>query len=169
MGGTGAGVHGGPDAARGPDPAGGVREHLRSLFAARATDRAKEVAVRLALGSRRGLILRQLLMEAVLVALTGGVLGLAGGVVVQHALSAWQPMPDIAINVPVNPDSRTYGVALMLALFSGLLLGLVPVRQVMRADQWQAIRTGMSGAVSTRRFTFRDVLLVTTNCSRATP
>jgi predicted permease len=135
--------------------------NLGSLFAARAADRAKEVALRLALGSRRGLILRQLLMEAVLVALTGGVLGLAGGVVTLHALSAWQPMPDIPINVPVNPDSRTYGVALLLALFSGLLLGLVPVRQVMRADPWQAIRTGMSGAVSTRRFTFRDVLLVT--------
>ncbi len=94
--------------------------NLGSLFAARASDRAKEVALRLALGSRRGLILRQLLTEAVLVSLAGGVIGLAGGVVILRGLSAWQPIPDIPINVPVNPDIRTYAVALLLALVSGL-------------------------------------------------
>ncbi len=50
--------------------------NLGSLFAARAADRSKEVALRLALGSRRGLILRQLLTEAVLISLVGGVVGL---------------------------------------------------------------------------------------------
>ena len=134
--------------------------NLGSLFAARASDRAKEVALRLALGSRRGLILRQLLTEAVLVSLVGGVIGLAGGVVILRVLSAWQPIPDIPINVPVNPDVRTYAVALMLALVSGLLFGLVPLRQVMRSDPWQAIRTGMN-ASSTRKFSLRDLLLVT--------
>ena len=79
-----------------------------------------------------------------LVSLAGGVIGLAGGVAILHVLSAWQPIPDIPINVPVNPDIRTYAVALLLALFSGLLFGMVPVRQVMRADPWQMIRTGMS-------------------------
>ena len=49
--------------------------NLGSLFAARAADRAKEMALRLALGSRRGLILRQMLTEAVLVSLAGGALG----------------------------------------------------------------------------------------------
>ncbi|HKD62028.1 MAG TPA: ABC transporter permease [Terracidiphilus sp.] len=134
--------------------------NLGSLFAARASDRAKEVALRLALGSRRGLILRQLLTEAVLVSLVGGVIGLAGGLVILRVLSAWQPIPDIPINVPVNPDVRTYAVALILALVSGLLFGLVPVRQVMRSDPWQAIRTGMN-ATSTRKFSLRDLLLVT--------
>ena len=52
--------------------------NLGSLFAARAADRAKEMALRLALGSRRGLILRQMLTEAVLVSLAGGAVGLAG-------------------------------------------------------------------------------------------
>jgi predicted permease len=135
--------------------------NLGSLFAARAADRAKDVALRLALGSRRWLILRRLLTEAVLVSLAGGVIGLAGGVGLLHVLSAWQPIPDIPINVPVNPDIRTYGVALLLALASGLLFGMVPVRQVMRADPWQMIRTGMSGQANTRRFTLRDALLVT--------
>lgn len=132
--------------------------NLGSLFAARASDRAKQVALRLALGSPRLVILRQLLTEAVLVALVGGVLGMAGGVGVLHGLSAWQPIPHIPINVPVNPDLRTYVVALLLALGSGLLFGMVPVRQVLRADPWQVIRTGMSGD-GVKRISLRDVLL----------
>jgi predicted permease len=135
--------------------------NLGSLFAARAADRAKDVALRLALGSRRGLILRKLLTEAMIVSLAGGAIGLTGGVLILHLLSAWQPIPDIPINVPVNPDARTYVVALLLSVASGLLFGLVPVRQVMKSDPWQVIRTGMSGAPGTRRLTLRDVLLVT--------
>lgn len=133
--------------------------NLGSLFAARTADRAKETALRLALGSRRALILRQMLTEAVLVSLAGGALGIAGGVLILHLLSAWQPIPDIPINVPVNPDAATYAVALLLALTSGLLFGLVPVRQVMRSDPWHVIRTGMSGAAGHSRFTLRDILL----------
>jgi predicted permease len=133
--------------------------NLGSLFAARTADRAKETALRLALGSRRGLILRQMLTEAVLVSVVGGALGLAGGVVILHLLSAWQPIPDVPINVPVNPDAGTYVVALVLALASGLLFGIMPVRQIMRADPWQVIRTGAAGVAGLRRFTLRDVLL----------
>jgi predicted permease len=133
--------------------------NLGSLFAARASDRAKEVALRLALGSRRGLIVRQLLTEAFLVALAGGALGLAGGVVILHLLSAWQPIPGTPINVPVNPDLRTCLVALVLALLSGFLFGMLPVRQVLRADPWQIIRTGMSSD-ALKRFSMRDVLLI---------
>jgi predicted permease len=133
--------------------------NLGSLFAARAADGAKETALRLALGSRRGRILRQMLTEAVLVSVAGGALGLAGGVVILHWLSAWQPIPDTPINVPVNPDAGTYVVALALALVSGLVFGMMPVRQVMRADPWQMIRTGATGVAGLRRFTLRDVLL----------
>ena len=133
--------------------------NLGSLFAARASDRAKEVALRLALGSKRGQILRQLLTEAVLVSLAGGVIGLGGGIILLHLLSAWQPIPDIPINVPVNPDARTYAVALLLSLASGFLFGMVPVRQVLRADPWQMIRTGMRND-ALKRFSMRDVLLV---------
>ena len=134
--------------------------NLGSLFAARAADRGKDIALRLALGSRRGMILRRLLTEAIVVSIAGGVMGLAGGVLMLHVLSAWQPIPDIPINVPVNPDVRTYIVALLLSLVSGLLFGMVPVRQVMRADPWQMIRTGMSGSAGSSRFNVRDVLLV---------
>jgi predicted permease len=134
--------------------------NLGSLFAARTADRAREVAVRLALGSRRRLILRQLLTEALLVSVAGGAIGLAAGVVILRGLSVWQPIPNIPINVPVNPDMRTYLVALLLAVLSGLLFGVVPVRQIMRADPWQTIRAGSTGAAGTRRFTLRDILLV---------
>jgi predicted permease len=134
--------------------------NLGSLFAARAADRAKEVALRLALGSRRSLILRQLMTEAVLVSLIGGLIGVVGGAFILHGLSAWQPIPAVPINVPVNPDYRTYLVALALSLFSGLFCGLVPVRQVLRADPWQIIRTGSFGVAGMRRITLRDILLV---------
>jgi predicted permease len=134
--------------------------NLGSLFAARTADRAKEVALRLALGSRRGLILRQLLTEAMLVSFAGGAIGLAAGVFILRALSAWQPIPDVPINVPVNPDMRTYAVALLLAVLSGLLFGIVPLRQILRADPWQTIRAGAGGTAALRRFTLRDVLLV---------
>jgi len=133
--------------------------NLGSLFAARTADRAKETALRLALGSRRGLILRQMLTEAVLVSLIGGALGLAGGVAILHWLSAWQPIPDVPINVPVNPDAGTFVVALVLAVASGLLFGILPMRQIMRADPWQVIRTGAGSVAGLRRFTLRDVLL----------
>ena len=134
--------------------------NLGSLFAARAADRSKEIAVRMALGSRRGLILRQLLTEAVVVSLVGGAIGLLGGIAILRWLTAWQPMPDIPINVPVNPDLWTYAVAFALALLSGVLFGIVPARQVMKADPWQIIRAGGSGMTHLRRLTLRDLLLV---------
>jgi len=134
--------------------------NLGSLFAARAADRSREIALRMALGSPRKLILRQLFTEAILISITGGILGMAGAVGILRVLSTWQPIPDIPINVPVNPDATTYILALLLALVSGLLFGSVPVRQVLRSDPWQVIRSGSSGVGGSRRFTLRDVLLV---------
>jgi predicted permease len=132
--------------------------NLGSLFAARAADRSREIAVRMALGSRRRFIVRQLLTEAVLVALVGGAAGLLGGIFILRWLSAWQPIPSIPINIPVNPDVRTYALSLALAVVSGLLFGIVPVRQVLRSDPWQIIRSG-SAMGGMRKFALRDLLL----------
>ena len=133
--------------------------NLGSLFASRAADRSKEIALRLALGSSRKRILRQLLTEAVLVSMVGGTAGVLGGVALLRWLSAWQPLTDIPINIPVHPDAKVYGVSLFLALASGLLFGIVPVRQVMRADPYQIVKSGTTGAVG-QRVTVRDFLLV---------
>ena len=134
--------------------------NLGSLFAARTADRSKEIALRLALGSKRTPILRQMLTETLLISVVGGALGMAGGVVLLHLLSAWQPIPDIPINVPVNPDAATYLVALGLAVASGLLFGIMPIGQVLKADPWHIIRNSNAGTSAMRRFSLRDVLLV---------
>ena len=133
--------------------------NLGSLFAARAADRSREIAIRMALGSRRTFILRQLLTEALVVSIAGGICGMAAAVGILRMLSAWRPIPNIPINVPVNPDAKTYVLALLLAILSGLLFGMVPVRQVLRSDPWQIIRSGTTNAGGSRRFTLRDVLL----------
>jgi predicted permease len=133
--------------------------NLGSLFAARAADRTREVALRLALGARSSRILRGLLTEALLIALAGGAAGLWGSVVLLHALSVWQPVPRYPIHVAVNPDANVYGIAFALALGSGLLFGLVPVRQVLRVDSYQIVKSGSTGAAG-RRITLRDLLLV---------
>jgi predicted permease len=131
--------------------------NLGSLFAARAADRSREVALRLALGSSRERIMRQLLTEATMISLAGGVIGLAGSIALMPWISAWQPLPQYPINLPVNPDVTVYAVALLLALISGLLFGMVPVRQVLRGSPYQIIKSGATGVV--RRFTLRDLLL----------
>jgi predicted permease len=133
--------------------------NLGSLFAARTSDRSREIAMRLALGSSRKRILRQLLTEAVLVSVMGGAAGLLGGVALLHWLSVWEPTPNFPIRLPVNADANVYGVALLLALLSGLLFGVVPVRQVMRANPYQIVKAGSTGARG-RRLTIRDLLLV---------
>jgi predicted permease len=132
--------------------------NLGSLFTARAADGSREVALRLALGSSRRRVLRGLFTEAMLVSLAGGAVGLWGSILLLRWLSAWHPFPEFPINVPVNPDAHVYAVAVLLALVSGLLFGAVPVRQVLRTDPYEIIK---SGARSTpgRRFTARDLLL----------
>ena len=133
--------------------------NLGSLFAARAADRSREVALRLALGATRIRILRQLFTEAVLISLIGGTAGLWCSVVLLRGLSAWRPLPTAPLQVPVNPDANVYGVALLLSLASGFLFGAVPVRQVLHTDPYQVIKSGSTGTVG-RRITVRDLLLV---------
>jgi predicted permease len=133
--------------------------NLGGLFAARAADRTREVALRLALGSSRGRIVRQLLTEAVLVSTAGGTLGMAGSVLLLRMLSAWRPDPIFPISLNIRPDLLTYAVALLLALGSGFLFGMVPVRQVLKTDPFQGIKSGTGGWTNSRRITLRDLLL----------
>jgi predicted permease len=132
--------------------------NLGSLFAARAADRSREVAVRLALGATRKRVLRQLLTEAVMIATLGGALGLWASMALLRSLASWQPLPRFPITLPVHPDPAIYGVAVLLAIGSGLLFGLTPWRQVQNTDPYQIIKAG-SVAKPGRRITGRDLLL----------
>ena len=133
--------------------------NLGSLFAARAADRSREIALRLALGSSRNRILRQVFTESVLISLVGGTVGLLGSVALLRALSTWEPLPGIrSLHIPVHPDANVYWVALLLALASGFLFGAVPVRQILRTNPYEIIKTGSIGKVG-RRITLRDLLL----------
>jgi predicted permease len=133
--------------------------NLGSLFAARAADRGREVALRLALGSTRTRILRQLLTEALLISLAGGAAGLVASVMLLHRLSVWQAFPQFPMNIPVRPDANVYMFALLLALVSGLLFGIVPVRQVFKSNPYEIVKAGSSARIG-RRLTVRDLLLV---------
>jgi predicted permease len=137
--------------------------NLGSLFAARAADRSREVALRLALGSSRRRILRAVFTEAVLISLAGGAVGLSGSVMLLRELSVWHPIPTYPIIVPVYPDAHVYWAALLLALVSGFFFGAVPVRQILRTNPYEVVKAGSTGVIagnSGRRVTARDVLLV---------
>ena len=137
--------------------------NLGSLFAARAADRSREVALRLALGSSRRRILRSVFTEAVLISMVGGVFGLFGSVWLLRQLSVWQPIPKYPMHVSVYPDAKVYLVALLLALASGFLFGAVPIRQILRTNPYEVVKAGSAGIIAGgtgRRIILRDVLLV---------
>ena len=133
--------------------------NLGSLFAARAADRSREVALRLALGATRARVSRQLFTEALLLSVLGGAVGLWGSVVLLSALSAWQPFSRWPIQLPVNPDAYVYGVALLLTLASAFLFGAIPVRQVFHTDPYGIVKAGSLRSLG-RRVTIRDLALV---------
>jgi predicted permease len=132
--------------------------NLASIFAARAADRSRELAIRLAIGSSRWHILRQLLVEAVLVSLAGGIAGTAFATVLLRLITRWQPIAEFPIHVTVTADARVYGIALLLSIASGMIFGLLPARQVWRTDAARVMR-GTAAPVLFRRFTLRDLLL----------
>ncbi len=133
--------------------------NLGSLFAARAADRSRDVALRLALGSSRNRILRQLFTEAVLISLIGGVVGLWGSVLLLHLLTVWNPLPQYPIQIPANPDAHVYAVAFLLAVASGFLFGAIPVKQILHTSPYELVKAGSTWSVG-RRLTARDALLV---------
>ena len=133
--------------------------NLAGVFAARSADRSRELAIRLSIGSSRWRILRQLLTEAVLVSLVGGILGTLIAIVMLRVLSQWQPISEYPIHVTVVADANTYIVALLLSFAAGILPGLLPARQVWRTEVTDAMKSGSASARVLRRFTIRDILL----------
>ena len=132
--------------------------NLGSLFAARAADRSREVALRLALGASRVHIMRGLFTEAVLISLAGGALGLWASVLFLRWLGAWQPFGNFPMHTSVNPDASVYGLALLLSVASGFLFGAVPLGQVLHTDPYEIVKSG-SRCTPGRQIGARDLLL----------
>ena len=134
--------------------------NLGSIFAARAEDRSRELAIRLAVGSTRWYVLRQLLTESILVSVLGGIAGTFFATALLQVLSRWQPFVNFPAHVLVTPDLLVYAVALILSIGSGVLFGLLPARQIWRTDAAQVMKSGSSTMATFRSFALRDVLLV---------
>ncbi|WP_058185361.1 ABC transporter permease [Terracidiphilus gabretensis] len=136
--------------------------NLASLFAARASDRTRELALRAALGSSRGRLLRQLLTESVLVALIGGAAGMGGAGLLLHFLNRYDPLygGDGGETLPtITLDWKIFAVAAGLSLASGLLFGLIPARQAWSAQPIRSIKNTPVATSGLRRFAVRDLLL----------
>ena len=135
--------------------------NLGSLFAARAADRARELAIRVAVGAGRVRILRQLLTESILLSVLGGAAGCLLAVGLLQALSDWHLSFGIPMQVIVNPDPWVYVFAFLLSLAAGAFFGLIPARQIWRTDPNLAIKSGASTELGRRKWAGRDLLLAT--------
>jgi predicted permease len=130
--------------------------NLASLFAARAADRSRELALRVALGASRWRLVRQLLTEAIVLSMLGGTAGLViAGLLLRVLNQSLSPYGRLAASV----DARVYLAALFLTLVSALLFGMIPARQVSQSSPLQAMKSGSVDSTPLRRFTLRDLLL----------
>jgi predicted permease len=134
--------------------------NLGGLYAARASDRTREIAIRTAVGATRARIVLQLIVESLVVALIGGSLGFLLARAVLHALSLYHPPFDFPVAVAVQPGITVFLFALALSLVAGLLCALAPARQAARADVLDAIKSSGSTVSFGRRIAMRDLLLL---------
>lgn len=133
--------------------------NLGSLFAARTADRTREFAIRLAIGSSRWRVLRQILTEAVVVSIGGGILACGVSMVLLRALASLTLPTQLPIRFGVGPEPLQILVAFVVATIAGILFGMVPVRQIFATDPNQAIKGGITASASGRRWAIRDILL----------
>ena len=114
--------------------------NLASILMARAADRRKEIALRLAVGAGRGSLIRQLLTENLVIAILGGAGGAVLAVWVGDALAAWRPPTDIPLVIHAAPVARVLLFALAVSVLTTLLFGLLPALQATRTNLVSALK-----------------------------
>jgi putative ABC transport system permease protein len=121
-----------------------------NLLLTHALARDREVAVRIALGAGRGRLIRQLLTESALLAITGGVFGLALAELCVRLLSV-----AIGVELPpwivINIDERALIFTLAISILTGILAGIAPALQASKPDLNELLKEGARGSSDSRR------------------
>jgi predicted permease len=134
--------------------------NLGGLFAARTADRTREIAIRMAIGSSRWRVVRQILAEAVVISICGGAFACALAWIALTGLASWHPPTEYPMRFfVVMPQPSLILMGLLISVLAGMLFGVMPLRQIFKTDPNDAIKSGASQASAGRRWALRDVLL----------
>jgi putative ABC transport system permease protein len=134
--------------------------NVAGLLLSRSGSRAREIAVRLAVGASRARLVRQLLTESLLLALLGGLMGLAFAALGVHFFSSI-PMPtDIPVVLDVKLDRRVLIFSLAASVISACVFGLVPALRATRNDLVSSLKAGEAGLSGLGRILGRKALVV---------
>jgi len=135
--------------------------NVANLLLARAAGRRREIAVRLALGAGRGQLVRQLLVESLLLGLGAGALGLGLGALAMRLMSAYRIPTDLPLVMEFQTDGRVVVFTLVLSVVAAVAFGLVPALRASRPDLVPALKDGApSAARGGRRVGLTSVLVV---------
>lgn len=132
-----------------------------NMLLARTLDRRREVAVQLAMGAGRARLVRQLIMESLLIAFGAGTLGFALTCWLMHLLSRLRLPHAMPVRFNVEVDWRVLVFTIGLTALTGLAIGLLPAVQATRAELVPALKEGGNLQVRRRRaFSVRNLLVI---------
>jgi predicted permease len=134
--------------------------NVMNLMLSRASGRAREIAVRLAMGAGRARLVRQLLTESLVIAILGGGLGLLLAQVGAHQFSQMRIPVDVPVVVDIKIDPQVLLFALLVSVASAVLFGLAPALQSTRTDLVPALKAGGVAPGKRRRFLGRNALVM---------
>ena len=134
--------------------------NVANVQLARTTSRRKEIAMRLALGAGRGRIVAQLMTEGLVIALAGGLLGLALSVWVLHAaLASLRPIVEQSLAADITPDWRVWLTSLACAMLAALAVAVGPAWRMSRLDLLPGIKGWEGGGAGRGRLGGRNLLV----------